>query len=75
MLGYYLGLSSNNFVKWRHITSSKQDSRRGYKLLMKYGWAIILVYPWIPILGDLIPIITRVKKYDFKKVYDCDEYW
>lgn len=23
MFGYYLGLSSNKFVKWRHITSSK----------------------------------------------------
>jgi hypothetical protein len=45
MFGYYLGLSSNKFVKWRHITSSKQDNRRGYKLLMKYGWAIILVSP------------------------------
>lgn len=67
MFGYYLGLSSNKFVKWRHITSSKQDDKRGYKLLMKYGWAIVLVSPWIPILGDLIPIITGVKKYDFKK--------
>ena len=67
MFGYYLGLSSNKFVKWRHITSSKQDDKRGYKLLMKYGWAIILVSPWIPILGDLIPIITGVKKYDFKR--------
>jgi membrane protein YqaA with SNARE-associated domain len=45
MFGYYLGLSSNKFVKWRHITSSKQNNRRGYKLLMKYGWAIILVSP------------------------------
>ena len=33
----------------------------------RYGWAIIFVSPWIPVLGDIIPVIAGAKRYDFKK--------
>ncbi len=36
-------------------------------MLEKYGWIIIFLSPWIPIFGDVIPIIAGVKKYNFKK--------
>jgi membrane protein DedA with SNARE-associated domain len=35
--------------------------------LERYGWAIIFVSPWIPVLGDIIPVIAGAKRYDFKK--------
>lgn len=41
--------------------------KKSRRLLSKYGWAIILVSPWIPILGDFIPIVAGIKKYDSKK--------
>jgi membrane protein DedA with SNARE-associated domain len=49
-----------------HKTPNKQQEDRTRLLLEKYGWFIIFLSPWIPILGDLIPIIAGAKKYDFK---------
>lgn len=45
---------------------SKQQSRYRH-LLERYGWAIIFVAPWIPVLGDIIPAIAGAKRYDVKK--------
>ncbi len=45
---------------------SKQQSRYRH-LLERYGWAIIFVAPWIPVLGDIIPAIAGAKRYDMKK--------
>lgn len=36
-------------------------------MLERYGWIIIFLSPWIPIGGDVIPVIAGVKKYNFKK--------
>ncbi|MDQ3718656.1 MAG: VTT domain-containing protein, partial [Thermoproteota archaeon] len=36
-------------------------------LLERYGWAIIFVAPWVPVLGDIIPAIAGAKRYDMKK--------
>jgi membrane protein YqaA with SNARE-associated domain len=44
---------------------SKQNRYR--ELLERYGWAIIFVSPWIPILGDIIPVIAGAKRYEMKK--------
>lgn len=44
---------------------SKQSRYR--HLLERYGWAIIFVAPWIPVLGDIIPAIAGAKRYDVKK--------
>lgn len=46
-----------------HVTTDKKAVR----LIAKYGWVIILISPWIPILGDLIPLMAGIKKYNFKK--------
>jgi membrane protein YqaA with SNARE-associated domain len=35
--------------------------------LERYGWAIIFVSPWIPILGDIIPLIAGAKRYEIKR--------
>ena len=49
--------------------NKKKDSSssRYHRLLERYGWAIIFISPWIPILGDIIPLIAGAKRYEIKK--------
>jgi membrane protein YqaA with SNARE-associated domain len=53
----------------RHHKKKKDESKQSrYRhLLERYGWAIIFVAPWIPVLGDIIPAIAGAKRYDVKK--------
>ena len=46
---------------------NKNSSSLSHRLLERYGWAIIFVSPWIPILGDIIPLIAGAKRYEIKK--------
>lgn len=52
-----------------HHKKKKDESKQSrYRhLLERYGWAIIFVAPWIPVLGDIIPAIAGAKRYDVKK--------
>lgn len=34
--------------------------------MKKYGWVILFISPWIPIIGDYMPIIAGASKYNFK---------
>jgi membrane protein YqaA with SNARE-associated domain len=83
LLAYYLGYtgkklslqirksrtSKNNFHNGnKNITyQDGEKEKRSTVLLDRYGWIIIFLSPWIPIFGDVIPIVAGVKKYDFKK--------
>ena len=52
----------------RHKKKDDESKQGGYRqLLERYGWAIIFVAPWIPVLGDIIPAIAGAKRYDIKK--------
>jgi membrane protein YqaA with SNARE-associated domain len=59
----------NNATSNGRLNKRKDESKhnRYRKLLERYGWAIIFVSPWIPVLGDIIPLIAGAKRYDFKK--------
>jgi membrane protein YqaA with SNARE-associated domain len=50
-----------------HNKKDESKQSRYRQLLERYGWAIIFVSPWIPILGDIIPAIAGAKRYDMKK--------
>ncbi|MDQ3835658.1 MAG: VTT domain-containing protein [Thermoproteota archaeon] len=50
-----------------HKMKDKSRHSRYLQLLERYGWAIIFVAPWIPVLGDIIPAIAGAKRYDFMK--------
>jgi membrane protein YqaA with SNARE-associated domain len=65
-IAYYLGYSGNRFLRRLHKVPNKHEEIRTHLLLEKYGWIIIFFSPWIPIIGDLIPIIAGAKKYNFK---------
>lgn len=69
VVAYYLGYTGNKLShRIRKITRiDDQRSQRSYALLAKYGWVLIFISPWIPVGGDVIPIIAGIKKYDFKK--------
>lgn len=41
--------------------------KRSHSLLERYGWLIIFVCPWIPVLGDVVPLVAGAKKYDIKR--------
>ncbi|MDQ4017057.1 MAG: VTT domain-containing protein [Thermoproteota archaeon] len=51
----------------RHNKKDENKQSRYRQLLERYGWAIIFVSPWIPILGDIIPVIAGAKRYEMKK--------
>lgn len=65
-IAYYIGYDGNKIFNWlRKI--QKKHHEKSLSLLRKYGWLIIFLSPWIPVLGDVISIIAGVKKYDIKK--------
>jgi len=59
----------NNATSNGRLNKRKDEGKhsRYRQLLERYGWTIIFVSPWIPVLGDIIPIIAGAKRYDFKK--------
>ena len=66
---YYVSFTGNRVILKRLRGDSQQNKslKKGHRLLDRYGWVIILVSPWIPILGDIIVIIAGVKRYSPKK--------
>ena len=64
-LGYYLGRTSKSIFSRLHKKPEKQHEERTHGLLLKYGWLAIFFSPWVPIVGDLVPIAAGVKNYDF----------
>jgi len=65
-IAYYVGYSGNNFLKRLNKIPNKREEDRTHLLLERYGWVIIFFSPWIPIVGDFIPIIAGAKKYNYK---------
>jgi membrane protein YqaA with SNARE-associated domain len=67
--GYDPKIHSDVTKEGRHHKKKKDESKqsRYRQLLERYGWAIIFVAPWIPVLGDIIPAIAGAKRYDVKK--------
>jgi len=43
------------------MTADKSTS-----LLKRYGWVILFISPWIPVIGDTIPIIAGATRYNFR---------
>jgi membrane protein YqaA with SNARE-associated domain len=59
----------NNGTNASGSDKKKGENKRSWyrQLLERYGWVIIFVSPWIPILGDIIPLIAGAKRYEIKK--------
>jgi membrane protein YqaA with SNARE-associated domain len=65
-IAYYIGFSGNKFVKVLYKKPRKKHEDKTSALLERYGWLIIFFSPWIPVVGDIIPMIAGAKKYDLK---------
>ena len=65
-IAYYIGFSGNKFLKILYKKPRKKHEDKMSALLERYGWLIIFFSPWIPIVGDIIPMIAGAKKYDLK---------
>ncbi len=68
-IAYYIGYTGVHLShRLRKITRfDDKRSERGYALLARYGWLLIFFSPWIPVGGDVIPIIAGIKKYNLNK--------
>ena len=65
-IAYYIGYSGNRFFRKLHKAPNKRTEDRTLILLEKYGWLVIFLSPWIPVLGDVIPIIAGAKRYNLE---------
>ena len=63
-LGYMLGkYELRRFIPFHNI--EKEKKMQGY--FREYGWLLLLVSPWIPLVGDLAPMVAGIENYDSKK--------
>jgi membrane protein YqaA with SNARE-associated domain len=65
-IAYYIGYGGVRFLKRLRRKPDRKSEDRSSSLLKKYGWVILFISPWIPIIGDSIPIIAGATKYNFR---------
>jgi len=65
-IAYYIGYGGVRFLKRLQKKPNKKSADTSSSLLKKYGWVILFISPWIPIIGDYIPIIAGATKYNFR---------
>ena len=65
-IAYYIGYGGIGFLKRLRKKPSKKSEDKSTSLLKKYGWSILFISPWIPIIGDYIPIVAGATKYNFR---------
>jgi membrane protein YqaA with SNARE-associated domain len=63
-LGYYIGYGGNKFL---HKIKRVGSDGKGHRIFARYGWLAIFLSAWIPMIGDIIPVVAGAKKYELKK--------
>lgn len=66
-LNYYLGRSGNRLFGFLRGNPKEEDEQKGHSMIRKYGWAAFIIAPWVPVVGDLVPIVAGTRNYDLKK--------
>jgi membrane protein YqaA with SNARE-associated domain len=64
IIGYFLGKFELRKIILFH---NKENEKMMQKHFRKYSAALLLVSPWIPIVGDLAPIVAGIENYETKK--------
>jgi membrane protein YqaA with SNARE-associated domain len=67
VISYVIGYDGSKIFNLLYKKQKRKHYEKSLTLLTKYGWGVILIAAWIPILGDIVTVIAGVKKYDFKK--------
>jgi len=64
IIGYFLGKYELRKIIPFH---NRENERMMQKHFRKYGAALLLISPWIPIVGDLAPMVAGIENYETKK--------
>jgi membrane protein YqaA with SNARE-associated domain len=65
-IAYCIGYGGIGFLKRLRKKPNKKSEDTSTSLLKKYGWTILFISPWIPIIGDYVPIVAGATKYNFR---------
>ncbi len=63
-LGYIVGKYELRRIIPFHDTEKEKEMQMHFR---KYGAIFLLVSPWIPLVGDLAPMVAGVENYDKKR--------
>jgi len=63
-LGYMAG--KYKFRRFLHF-HEKETEKKIQRYFRKYGGFLLLVSPWIPVVGDLAPMVAGIENYDTKR--------
>lgn len=63
-LGYLVGKYELQKLMPFHKEEREKEVTKHFR---KYGAALLLVSPWIPIVGDLAPMVAGIENYEAKK--------
>jgi len=66
-VAYYVGRTGKTIFARLHKEPDLGHKEASHGLLVKYGWVAIFLCSWVPVLGDIIPIVAGAKKYDLWK--------
>jgi len=63
-LGYILGkYELRRFIPFH----DNENEKKMQKYFQEYGGFLLLVSPWIPVVGDLAPMVAGIENYDTKR--------
>ena len=68
IIGAYIGYLVGKYELRKIIpfhNEKKEEQMQMY--FRKYGGVILLVSPWIPVVGDLAPMVAGIENYESKK--------
>ena len=63
-INYYVGLKGVHFFL---VDRDPKGERKAEKWFAKWGWPVLLASPWIPFIGDLMPVVAGTLNMGWKK--------
>ncbi len=63
-LGYAIGRYELRKIIPFHDTEKEKQIQMQFR---RYGALFLVISPWIPLVGDLAPVVSGIENYDFKK--------
>ncbi|VVB85301.1 SNARE associated Golgi protein [uncultured archaeon] len=63
-LGYLVGKYELQKLIPFHMEEREKEVHMHFR---KYGAALLLVSPWIPLIGDLAPMVAGIENYEYRR--------
>jgi len=68
IIGASLGYLVGKYELQKLVPFHKEEREKEVHMhFRKYGAALLLVSPWIPLIGDLAPMVAGIENYGYKK--------